>query len=202
LHTLHLAKKTNGEIDIPNAVNSIMRGISISDSEPINRKHAALSRKLDLHTDGHINELNVVRQCIAPQTMISFRLTLDQSILQNTITAAAIQDAVKRFDQFYYKTYVKKFPQEENFDEFKEAELFILLGGGSGYFDKNLVYPFYAADEKRAVREVSDMFRNQRMFKKHRHEKDVQLGISPRVQKLTEYDENYYAMGLCTVSIQ
>ena len=74
---------------------------------------------------------------------------------------------------------------------------FIVLGGGSGFFAKNLIYPFYAPNHAKAVKTVS-----QSMQQKHKHEKDIEYGISPHTFKITEFDRFAYPIGLCQVTIQ
>ena len=190
LHTLKLAKKTE------NAINDILRGVLISDSEPIDERNMILCSKVDLHVNDDINRINVVRQCIAPETKIRFRLTLDRSVVKDVITVETIQKAIENFDRFYRETYTVKFH-----DSLYDEEMpFILLGGGNGYFGKNLVYPFYKDDRKRAVEEVSALLKKK--FAKHKHERDTVIGISPRVEKITEYGQEEYGFGICKVEIK
>ncbi|OUM19580.1 type III-A CRISPR-associated RAMP protein Csm5 [Butyricicoccus porcorum] len=190
LHTLHCTSKQS------NAVNSIMRGLAISDSAPIDEEDMILCGKIDLLINNEENVINVVRQCVAPGTKISFQITLDQSVLKNEITLESIQTAIDCFDSFYRKTYNAKFPQPSAYDT---ADSFLILGGGSGFFSKNLIYPFYKDTPQKAVKEVSHIL--SRSFKKHGHENDHNIGISPHTQKLTEYMGEEYALGLCRVEL-
>lgn len=190
LHTLQI---TNKQSDM---VNSIMRGISISDSEPIDEKNMILASKIDSLPDGFENRINVVRQCVAPETKITFRLTLDQNILSDANILTELREAIRAFDAFYIQEYNSYFAIKKEFEDLFRDD-FIVLGGGSGFFAKNLIYPFYAPNHAKAVETVS-----QSMQQKHKHEKDIEYGISPHTFKITEFDRFAYPIGLCQVTIQ
>lgn len=190
LHTLQI---TNKQSDM---VNSIMRGISISDSEPIDEKNMILASKIDSLPDGFENRINVVRQCVAPETKITFRLTLDQNILSDANILTELREAIRAFDAFYIQEYNSYFAIKKEFEDLFRDD-FIVLGGGSGFFAKNLIYPLYAPNHAKAVKTVS-----QSMQQKHKHEKDIGYGISPRTFKITEFDRFAYPIGLCQVTIQ
>ena len=106
LHTLQI---TNKQSDM---VNSIMRGISISDSEPIDEKNMILASKIDSFPDGFENRINVVRQCVAPETKITFRLTLDQNILSGANILTELREAIRAFDAFYIQEYNSYFAKK------------------------------------------------------------------------------------------
>ena len=190
LHTLQITKKQ------PDMVNSVMRGISISDSEPIDEKNMILASKIDSFPDGFKNRINVVRQCVAPETKITFRLTLDQNILSGANILTELREAIRAFDAFYIQEYNSYFAIKKEFEDLFRDD-FIVLGGGSGFFAKNLIYPLYAPNHAKAVKTVS-----QSMQQKHKHEKDIGYGISPRTFKITEFDRFAYPIGLCQVTIQ
>ena len=190
LHTLQI---TNKQSDM---VNSVMRGISISDSEPIDEKNMILASKIDSFPDGFENRINVVRQCVAPETKITFRLTLDQNILSGANILTKLREAIRAFDAFYIQEYNSYFAIKKEFEDLFRDD-FIVLGGGSGFFAKNLIYPLYAPNHAKAVETVSKS-----MQQKHKHGRDIEYGISPRTFKITEFDRFAYPIGLCQVTIQ
>lgn len=193
LHTLHRTAKQE------NAINSIMQGISISDSAPIEESNMILAGKVDSFLDSSENVINLVRQCVAPKTKISFRLTLDQSVLHHKIDIDMLREAVQTFDQFYINEYHSHFDfAKENEDLFLHP--FLVLGGGSGFFGKNLVYPLHSPNHKAAVKQVADYMQN--TFKKHGHEYDVEDAMSPHMYKITGYAGEDYPFGLCQVEFQ
>lgn len=190
LHTLRITGKQD------DMVNSIMRGISIADSEPIREDNMILASKIDSFPDGSKNTVPVAWQCIAPETKITFQLTLDQNILSNPNIITELCESIRSFDAFYTQEYNSYFAVKKEFERLFEDD-FILLGGGSGFFGKNLVYPFYTPNHEQAVKTVS-----QTLPTKHKHFKDVAYGISPRAFKITQFKRFAYPMGLCQVTIQ
>ena len=74
LNTLPLKNKY-GKID-NDPVNSILRGVSISDSEPIPDGDLILVGKYDADETGAVHKLNLCRECVRPGTKLRFKLTL------------------------------------------------------------------------------------------------------------------------------
>lgn len=175
-------------------INSIMRGISISDSLPIDNDRMILTRKIDVSTSGKSKTVNVVREAIAPETTVKFVLTLDKSVDKN-LDDKLIMEAVKNFASYYKETYLSSFHIPE--DAVNVSGNFIVFGGGSGYFGKNIAYPIYG--KALAVKKVSEIMKDK--FEKHYHEKDVVLGISPHMLKYTKYHSRLYQYGVCEVVI-
>ena len=81
VNQLHLRTLKDGSI-ASDAVNSIFRGIQISDSLSIPDNCMMLAGKTDSATDGGTHSINLCRECAAPGTAIRFKLTLDQSVLK------------------------------------------------------------------------------------------------------------------------
>ena len=152
----------------------------------------------DVFTNGTVNLINTVcRECVCPGTQIRFRVTLDQSILQNRITRESLQKAVLQFDQYYQETYLSHFAAPKRAQALP-SKPWLLLGGGAGYFSKTLSYP-YLGPEK-ALPWVADQLA--RKASHHKHEKDVQRGISPHTVKYGQYHGQLYPFGACEVSFQ
>ena len=122
------------------AVNSMMRGISIADSAPIADSDMILSNKIDLRQDGVRKTPNVVRECVKPGMDIAFRLTLDRSILRDGLDLAALCSAISAYDKYYRRVYSARFPQPGPPRE--SGGPFLVLGGGSGFFSKTAIYPY------------------------------------------------------------
>lgn len=84
VNLLRLSQKRRSD-----AVNSIFRGIQISDSQPIPDERMMLAGKFDAFTNGGFSlnsnrGIPLRRECVAPNTRIRFRLTLDQVNSQRT----------------------------------------------------------------------------------------------------------------------
>lgn len=191
LHTLSCTQKSK------NAVNSVMRGIQISDSQPIPDSQMMLGRKWDMNLQGEVKGLNVWRECVRPGAEIHFQLTLDQTVLQrDQITKEYLLQCIDRFDDYYYNHYHYPFP-EPNGAFVEDYDRCFILGGGAGYFSKTVTYPYYG---KNGVQVASNLL--SRFFKKHHHERDMGAGISPRTLKYTKYQNALYPFGICKVEIR
>lgn len=180
-----------------NAVNSIMRGISVSDSLTVDDRNITLFMKMDAAIDGNLSTINLCREGIKPGTELDFKLTLDQSILKNRITSAWLKEAINDYDDYYQKTFLSKFDEPYNLAVDYDKP-YVVLGGGSGFFSKTIVYQYYG--EKEGLEKTAKNM--ERMFKKHYHEYDVSDEISPHIMKYTSYNGQIYPIGLCGVKIR
>lgn len=179
------------------AVNSIMRGIQISDSKPIDDRLFALFQKHDSSIEGNTHAINLCRECVVPGAVISLRMTLDQSILKGRITAESIMNAINAFATYSEKTYMPHF--NPPYDRVPLAGRNLLyIGGGAGFFTKSLAYPYLG--EQRGLAYTSEYLA--RAFRKHDHERDKALGISPRTLKYGKLNRRLYSFGACEVSIK
>ena len=191
-HTLNLNSRKRED-----AVNSLMRGIQISDSLPIDDRNMMLTLKTDSTVIGQSHSINLCRECVAPGTRIRFALTLDQSILKGRWTADSILKAISAFAAYQMQLYAAKFQQPQDSVQIAGENL-LMLGGGVGFFSKSLVYPYLGEGEGLTwtVNQLSRAFRN------HHHERDRALGVSPRTLKYGRYRQKLYAYGACKVTIQ
>lgn len=198
LHTLKCKLDREGNI-ANDPVNSIMRGISISDSLPILDECMTLGAKMDADVYGDIRKINVCRECVAPDTEVRFTLTLDQSVLHGSITPEFLYRCIDQYDDYYWDTYVHEFGkvQDECGEDYRNC---LILGGGAGFFAKSLAYPFYGKET--ALRVVSNYLASVKSFSKHGHDKDVKLGISPHMMKYAEYQGKMYPYGVCEVEFE
>ena len=191
VNLLRLSQKQRSD-----AVNSIFRGIQISDSQPIPDKQMMLAGKIDSSTDGGTHSINLCRECVAPSTHIRFRLTLDQSILKGRITKETLEHAIQRYDAYYQQTYGRKFTPPAGSVSLPQQP-YLILGGGAGFFSKSLAYPYLG--EKLGLRWTADQMTQ--MFRGHKHERDAENGISPHTMKYARFNGRFYPYGYCGVSI-
>lgn len=190
-HTLNLNGRKPAD-----AVNSLLRGVQISDSEPIPDQAMMLSLKQDGSIDGETHAINVCRECVAPGRAIRFRLTLDQSILRDSITAQSIMEAVDALAAYNAQEIESRFARPTGFST-PSGERVLYMGGGAGFFGKSLVYP-YLGEERGLDWTVAYL---SRVFKNHHHERDRALGVSPRTLKYGKYRQRLYVIGACRVEI-
>lgn len=99
LYTLALKRDRDGRA-VNDAVNSILRGISISDSLPVADSCMMLAGKTDALVNGETHQINLCRECICPGTVLHFKLTLDQSVLHQKITAESLKKSIRTFDAY------------------------------------------------------------------------------------------------------
>lgn len=192
LHGLKLNRKKQDDM-----VNSILRGIQVSDSMPVSDENMVLADKWDCQTNGTLKKVPVCRESIQPGTKIHLKLTLDQSVLKGRITRESIFRAIESFDAYYDATYSSRFsqPRSAAVTTIKQC---LFLGGGAGFFSKSLIYPYLG--EKRGLQETAKIM--QECFRQHNHDRDVALGISPHTLKFTKYQGEFCPMGLCKVELQ
>lgn len=184
LNTLNLVNERR------NALNSIMRGVQVSDSEPVSDSAFTLSAKRDGFSSGGVGYINLCRECVRPGTQISLRITLDQSVLKGEITAESILEAIQAFGRYYQNTYASHFtPPRHSIQPSYQRTLF--LGGGAGFWTKSLVYPYLG--QREGLKFTAGKFH---------HEKDMDLGISPHTMKYGRYRGTLYQFGACEVSIR
>lgn len=103
-----LNRKLNNRNEIADdAVNDMMSGFIVSDSEPLSMNDIILCQKIDRHVDGEEKKLNLLRECICPGTDIYFTLTIDESICK--ITIDDLMEAVRRFRKIIVRLFYLRF---------------------------------------------------------------------------------------------
>lgn len=180
-----------------NIVNDFMKGISISDSLPIDLENLTLCGKHDRKPDGRSKQVPIYRECLAPDTEARFVMTLDRTIMDKVgIDLDFIQDALQSFSKKHFENfekYYRKLPEDA--EDKSTSGVKIILGGGAGYVSKTLTYPLIR-ERERSVKLVSDMM--VKLFRIHKHEKDLKVyKVSPHILKTTMYKGKYYHMGKC-----
>lgn len=173
------------------SLNDIMAGIIISDSKPLSLEDLTLCQKIECHLDGNIRRLNLLRECIKPETKLEFMLTIDESICNYSVEY--IMDAIGYFSNNAYNCFIKKYPNTD-----LPANNTVWLGGGAGYVSKTVAYNLF---DKDAVEVVSNIFRATGVPREHKHNKDILWGASPHILKLTQYKGKRYQFGMCQVQI-
>ena len=161
--------------DRKDMVNSIMRGLIISDSKKIADKNMALYKKFDMSVKGEGHSLNLVRECVDFKVKIETTITIDTTIFPYTK-----DELFKMFEEFtqYYKEILE--------DKFKGCPKHsvsnkrFFLGGGAGFISKTDLYALF--DEKKAIEITGRILDSKFCNKKHLSDAKVH-GISPRILK-------------------
>ena len=198
-------------------VNSRFKGLTVSDAKLINET-AAIVQKWDLSLTKSQSEkkpkyLPIYREAIVPATKAVFTIGIDGSERGmgeiGVKTAGNLLHALSVFRNLQYKTYKEAIDKVYKgsvdhsvfryLDELNEANL--VLGGGTGYISKTLIYPIAGSREKGksiARKILSEQFdRHGRKYDhKHRYD-DI---ISPHTLKLTKSND-MHMMGLCNIKV-
>ena len=198
-------------------VNSRFKGLTVSDAKLINET-AAIVQKWDLSLTKSQSEkkpkyLPIYREAIVPATKAVFTIGIDGSERGmgeiGVKTAGNLLHALSVFRNLQYKTYKEAIDKVYKgsvdhsvfryLDELNEANL--VLGGGTGYISKTLIYPIAGSREKGksiARKILSEQF--DRPGRKHDHKHRYDDIISPHTLKLTKSND-MHMMGLCNIKV-
>ena len=173
-------------------VNDYMAGLQIGDSLPLTTDDLTLCEKLEYHVDGTEKRLNLLRECLKPGTKIHVPLTIDTQLCN--INDTYIMNAVRDFSENYQRVFSSKFPNIDPVDSTT-----VWLGGGAGYVSKTVIYALFGKD---SVKIIPAIFKGINVADNHGHNKDIQMGVSPHILKLTEYQGKKYPFGECLLEMQ
>lgn len=195
------------------AVNSIMSGLKISDSKPLNLDQLTLAQKIDFKPD-HIstekedpeNALPIYKECLKPGTEIEFTITMDAYF---PYSMQEIEEAIRKFYSDYQYFFVERY-KDSDLNEQKKNLFY--LGGGSGFATKTVNYSLFENKEssdqesekrefEKSVQFTQNIFKatlgvirrkdkKVEIYKLHKHDKDSSYyQISPHTIKETELFE-------------
>ena len=187
---------TKEKSDKNQTVNDIMNGVRISDSRQLDISDLTLCQKIDKHIDGNKRNLSILRECLKPDTLIEFDMTIDSTECQ--LTPEQIRSSINVFLKGYNKLFLEKFA-----DETLYKEDVIYLGGGAGLATKTVLHELLKDSKSRSkiIGNIIDLDLSEKIKKHHKHYLDGKTGVSPHVCKLTEYDGELLQMGSCSIEI-
>lgn len=186
-HTLERSENRN------DAVNDFMSGLIISDSKPLNISDLTLCQKIERHADGKETKLNLLRECLKPETVIECDLTIDTDICK--VTVEDLQHAIEVFGKLYESCFLSKYGF---MDKLMNGDVY--LGGGAGFVSKTIVYALY--QKKEGIQVVQKIFDKTGVPQNHKHGQDLKYGVSPHILKCTYFHGKLTQMGLCNCKIQ
>ena len=193
----HKKRLQDDKTALTDMVNSAMRGISVSDSTPIDLKQLMLAQKVDYSVAGKPQQLPISRECLRPDTTCQFTVTIDQRMAAQTgLTMEFLLNAITLHQQWQQKYFYAHFKGHEQQDVDAKA-LVLWLGGGVGFANKTIVHP--ALGSVNALAFDSELLG--RLFPSGNHDKDIDIGISPHMQKLAGYQGELYRMGQCMLEV-
>lgn len=176
---------------LSDAVNDVLQGLVISDSEPLSLDSLVLCQRVELHTNGMEKRLPILRECIKPGTEIRYTITIDTSICN--WTEELLMKAVQNFMESYRKNFMDAFKGAE----MPKADDIVLLGGGCGFVSKTVVYPLYG--KKEGIAMTQKIFDKTKVPRIHKHDLDGRFGASPHILKCTKYRGRTFQMGMCRI---
>lgn len=162
--------------------------ILVSDSQSISLSKLTIIQKFDLPYQGEDHSLPIYREALAPGTKFSFRLSLPDIIPFSNKSFP--YDVDKVFSALQHKNH-----WDLDFDPepWSGCSTVFRLGGGVGFENKTFFLSKFNEEwGNQLTREILTL-----LFPKHEHYKDE---ISPRVKKMTEFDDDFLPMGVCTAS--
>lgn len=171
--------------DRKDMVNSIMRGLIISDSKKIADKNMALYRKLDMSVKGEGHEINLVRECVDFKVKIETTITIDTTIFPYTK-----DELFKMFEEFteYYEGILEK--KFIGYPKHSMSNKRFFLGGGAGFISKTDLYALFGDEEREKAIEITGRILDNKFHNK-KHLSDAKAhGISPRILKCVEIKGN------------
>lgn len=182
------------------ALNSVMRGLIVSDSMPISKQDMTIVQKVDYTLGRKEKRLPLFRLCVKPQTEIKLSVTFDERILaQSGIDAEYIRKALWRQYNWNFKYFDGIFPALSKSNDTNTAAVpLFYLGGGSGFPSKTFVTAHVGS--KDGLKLTSKILAAQ--FRSHHHEKDEDLKVSPHVRKIAVYQNKRLPMGLCRFKME
>lgn len=195
--TLHreLFHDEKGRWDRASLVNDMMRGMYFADSKPLRTEDLCLCQKWDLKVNGEYKSLNVVRECIKPETIIEMKVTVDPAMCpySNKDILVAVEDFYANCNS----EFISKFPDAPLIGGNRTN---FFLGGGAGYPSKTVLYAvLHGAEARKATANILNNTLPPKIRTKHGHDKDVAKGASPHMLKCTEYGGRKYQMGACCI---
>ena len=186
----HALRTLNKKEDKPrDAVNDVMQGFIVSDSEPLSVDDLALCQKIEVHKDESEKPLPILRESIKPETKVRFMLTIDSSTCR--YDDQTILKGIRMFIEQYYDNFLVKFNKD------KPEDNTVYLGGGPGFLSKTIIYPLFGEE---GVEAATNIFHKTGVGDKHRD--DRRLKLSPHILKCTHYDGHLYQFGQCTFTIK
>ena len=193
LHTLRVEKESR------EMVNSALRGLRVSDAVVTKREAETLllQKPTKSNRQGKTSKTPpLFRECIPPGRRLHFTLTADFSMLR-TIGITSFEDIFQGLRAYTAQTLAlleEEFPKyRPQFDEAREADC--LLGGGTGFLSKTLVYVL--AEDVRKARDFTAQYLDEKFRNPSHHHMQYDGALSPRTLKLVSTAQEEWLLGLC-----
>ena len=171
-----------------------MRGLSVSDSLPVDASCLTLCQKLDVGPGGGISSrVPMIRECLKPGTELHAALTLDGCFLREAgMDRQFLVEAIQEFYALQNRQFVAKFHGFEH--EAEERGCVLYLGGGCGFPSKRSSSPCMGMQRLLAPQSCSPFCSRMATMKP-----TWPPGFSPHMLKCTKWEDRLVPMGKCEV---
>ena len=193
-----------------NAVCSIFRGLLVRDSQPLSLIDLDLAQKVDLFSENSrrrdsrvsrdakekTNAISTFKEVLRSGTEIYFDLILDSKVFPyslDTILACSLDTILAALDYFNEQCYYYHY---KHFQRPTFEKGVVWLGGGAGYCTKTVSYPLLQEEGLELVSEI--LAKN---FKNHHHDRDKELGVSPRTTPIFPQLNHIYDQGMGKIEL-
>lgn len=210
LHTLSLPGVKPGD-----AVSSVLRGLRVSDAVGTGAMDTVVLQKVDAttkrsKTGKNESRLPLFRECIPAGRTLRFSITADLAMLgmAGITSLEQVISCLRAYTADGLRLQKQAFlPMNPRFYQplFEEAETVdLLLGGGTGFLAKTLVYALADSDEEARdfiaayLDEAFTERKGGRVEPKHRH-RQFDRTLSPRTLKRAVMGQDDWIMGLCSI---
>ncbi len=211
-------ERDNKRIDIS---KDLFRHLQVSDAIAGKPLKMGVVQKVDLgvkasEEGAKPKTLSLFRECIMPDNVLDFSISVDDKAVKQ-LGASRIEDILTALQDFADLQYalqmdiyrrVELNPLRGSKNQPNEAKL--LLGGGTGYLSKTILYALAVSQSNNDTKEGRNkcvgivrkyMIGKFNTYKKKHHDAEKDRKLSPHTLKLTCYNNKTELMGLCKVEM-
>lgn len=204
LRTLPIKQDRDGQPDRRNAVNDLLRAIEISDSAPFPAEALTVCRRHWLSVSGEDRQRKspIFMECLRPGTRTLFYLSIDHSLWPEGEDAlTTLRRALTEWDALCHRAH------QDHFRRFL-ADLGpmegapIVLGGGTGFHRKSLVYRTSDYPEQ-AAQLAHEVLRRQFTQRdgKCTYQPPLDAETAPYLFKAARFEGADYPLGVCALTM-
>ena len=182
-----------------------MSGLSISDSNSINRKEMRIMQRVDLVlTEKVRNDIPLYREYLVSPAETNFSLTIDSYKIKRDLGINSIDDVLECLEQQYNLLFGKEgifrvfgdidhlIPETDN------ARGLLFLGGGTGYHAKSILAALAPNRDELLKAGRLLLHKSENPIYNHKNDKI----IAPRTLKISEYEGKQLVNGICRIEVQ
>ena len=197
LRVLPLKRDRQDQVDRSNAVNDLLKAIEISDSAPFPTDALTVCARHWLSVGGEDRQSRspIYMECLRPGTQTRLYITIDHSLWPEGEDAKeTLRRSLAEWDALCHRAHQDYFRRSlANPDPMVGAP--IVLGGGTGFHRKSLVYKTSAYPEQAALLAHATLQRQFRTYKPHGE------ATAPYKFKAARFEGENWPMGLCELGL-